>query len=149
MIVESFNLTLFKRLTASCALILQELYDEHEQKVARVHLIGLLAEEEDKELLAEVENELHAQEEGKELLEEEEDFKDNSDSCAVEQEDYAEVDNSPASSLIEENLVPAENQGSATVQENLKSREKDLNISADKEAEDERNLDPMTNLDFD
>ena len=139
MMVESFNLALFKSLTASCALVLHELYDEHEQQVARVHLLALLAEEEDEELLAEVEVELLPQEEDKEILLENEGFEDTSGSCAVEDDN-----NSPASSLIEKNLVPAGKQSKAIVEGHLKNREEDLNISANKEAED-----PIANFDFD
>ena len=92
MMVESFNLALFKRLTTSCALILQELHDEHEQKIAKVHLIGLLAdEEEDQELLAEVEDELLAQEEDKELLVHEEGIENSPGSCVVNNVDDEEV----------------------------------------------------------
>ena len=47
MMVESFNLTLFKSLTSSCALILHQLDEEHERKIARVHLKELLLAEEE------------------------------------------------------------------------------------------------------
>ena len=103
MMVDSFNLTLFKSLTSSSALIFHQLHD-HEQKVARFHL---------KELLGEGEEGIHDGDKGTHVDEGTNGVEDGAygeegthgSSWVDSQLDNEEVDFWPASSVQEENLV--------------------------------------------
>ena len=141
MMVDSFNLTLFKNLTSSSALIFHQLHD-HEQKVARFHL---------KELLGEGEEGIHDGDEGTRVDEGTHGVEDGAygeegthgSSWADSQLDSKEVDFWPASSVQEENLVSIEKQ--IAEEDDLKRGEQELNTSAKKDlqASLEENSDPM------